>query len=125
MKFRTPLRVPFVVTSFLVLRNSPSSCPTLRASGAAAEADPTVLGKQFSYNSAGRQPHNESNYYILAPESSTAKSARIARFPCATESSEVAFAQAFVQPTNGPESEDSASYNPETFEKIAENVKLR
>jgi hypothetical protein len=86
---------------------------------------PTVLGKQFSYNSAGRQPHNESNYYILAPESSTAKSARIARFPCATESSEVAFAQAFVQPTNGPESEDSASYNPETFEKIAENVKLR
>jgi hypothetical protein len=70
--------------------------------------------------------NHESNYYILAPESGTAKSARIARFPYATESGEVAFAQAFVQPTNGPESEDGASYdptpNPGDFPSYKENV---
>ncbi|MEM9719743.1 MAG: metallophosphoesterase [Bacteroidota bacterium] len=50
----------------------------------------------------------------------------IDRFPYDTESSEAAFAQSFVLPTNGPESEDGASYDPDEknidFPSYKENV---
>ncbi len=69
--------------------------------------------------------NHEGNYYILAP-ASTGKPSRIARFPYSTDAGEAAFAEAFVFPTNGPESEDGASYdptpNPGDFPSYKENV---
>ncbi len=51
---------------------------------------------------------------------------RVARFPYATESAERAFADHFVNPRNGPESEDGASYDPDAgavdFPPYEENV---
>ncbi len=50
----------------------------------------------------------------------------IDKFPFETESAEAAFAEAFVSPTNGPESEDGASYDPDdkriNFPSYKENV---
>lgn len=51
---------------------------------------------------------------------------RVDRFPYETESSEAVFARNFVNPTNGPESEDGASYDPQkkkvNFPSYKENV---
>ncbi len=48
------------------------------------------------------------------------------RFPYATESAEAVFAANFVNPTNGPDSEDGASYDPDPgkvdFPSYSENV---
>jgi len=48
------------------------------------------------------------------------------RFPFATESAEALFAEQFVNPTNGPESEDGAAYDPSAdtvdFPSYKENV---
>ena len=50
----------------------------------------------------------------------------IDRFPYNTESAEVTFASNFVNPTNGPDSEDGASYDPDPenidFPSYSENV---
>lgn len=54
------------------------------------------------------------------------KSFRVDRFPYETESSEAVFADVFVNPVNGPESEDGASYDPQkkkvNFPSYRENV---
>lgn len=54
------------------------------------------------------------------------KSKSIEVFPYATQSGEATFAKAFVNPTNGPESEDGASYDPNPgkldFPTYKENV---
>ncbi len=70
--------------------------------------------------------NHEGNYYILAPQAGSAKPVRIARFPYGSEAGEVAFAKAFIQPTNGPDSEDGAGYDPTPspgdFPSYKENV---
>lgn len=52
--------------------------------------------------------------------------ASVDRFPFETESAEAIFNEAFVNPTNGPESEDGASYDPSSknvdFPSYKENV---
>lgn len=54
------------------------------------------------------------------------RGAGIDRFPYATESAEALFAQAFVNPTNGPDSEDGSAYDPSPstidFPSYQENV---
>ncbi len=51
---------------------------------------------------------------------------QVDRFPYATESAEALFAEAFVNPSNGPESEDGAAYDPDPnavdFPSYKENV---
>lgn len=75
------------------------------------------------YNGMG---DHESNYFSFVPASGTGKKANIVRFPYATESGEAIFRTAFVLPTNGPDSEDGASYdpspNPGDFPTYKENV---
>lgn len=53
--------------------------------------------------------HESLSRNFVGPEG---KLLSIDRFPYATESGEVVFAQNFVNPTNGPFSEDGASYDP-------------
>jgi hypothetical protein len=70
--------------------------------------------------------NHEANYFQFVPVSGNGKGTRIERFPYATDSGTVAFARSFVLPTNGPESEDGASYdpspNPGDFPTYKENV---
>jgi hypothetical protein len=69
---------------------------------------------------------HEVNYLTFAPDSITKRSTKIDRFPYATESGEATFARAFVNPTNGPASEDGAVYDPNPnqtdFPTYQENV---
>ena len=64
------------------------------------------------------------NFGDLSPVSKT--SYRIDRFPYQKESSEILFAENFVNPVNGPHSEDGAYYDPdlqkEDFPTYSENV---
>ena len=68
--------------------------------------------------------HEALNRLFYDEETKTAYS--IDRFPYETESSEAVFAENFVNPTNGPESEDGASYDPSEnstdFPSYRENV---
>jgi hypothetical protein len=57
--------------------------------------------------------NHEGNYLVFKPDNPGKKSMRVEQFPYETESGEAAFAKAFVNPTNGPESEDGASYDPD------------
>jgi hypothetical protein len=57
--------------------------------------------------------NHEENYFTFAPDKTTGKGTRIARFPYATDSGEAIFGRAFLMPANGPESEDGASYDPD------------
>lgn len=70
--------------------------------------------------------NHEANYRFFAPDRVSKKPTRLERFPYDTESGAVAFAQSFVHPTNGPESEDGASYDPnpqvQDFPSYKENV---
>ena len=70
--------------------------------------------------------NHEGNYHVFAADSVTKKTTRIDQFPYETESGEAAFAKSFVNPTNGPESEDGASYDPnrkeQDFPTYKENV---
>ncbi len=69
---------------------------------------------------------HEVNYLTFAPDSTTKRSTKMDRFPYATESGEATFARAFVNPTNGPISEDGAVYDPNPtqtdFPTYQENV---
>ncbi|GAB4043295.1 hypothetical protein [Spirosoma jeollabukense] len=69
---------------------------------------------------------HEVNYLTFAPDPETKKNPKIDRFPYQTESGEATFARAFVHPTNGPASEDGASYDPDNkqvdFPTYQENV---
>jgi hypothetical protein len=69
---------------------------------------------------------HEVNYTTFAQDTVTKKFPKIDRFPYATESGEATFARAFIHPTNGPESEDGASYDPSSsqldFPTYKENV---
>ncbi|QHV95384.1 purple acid phosphatase family protein [Spirosoma endbachense] len=69
---------------------------------------------------------HEVNYLTFAPDPETKKNPKIDRFPYQTESGEATFARAFVHPTNGPSSEDGASYDPDSkqvdFPTYQENV---
>lgn len=56
--------------------------------------------------------NHEGNYQAFKSDAPGKKGLRIDQFPYETESGEAAFAMAFVNPTNGPESEDGASYDP-------------
>jgi hypothetical protein len=56
--------------------------------------------------------NHEGNYHVFAADSVTKKTTRIDQFPYETGSGEAAFARSFVNPTNGPDSEDGASYDP-------------
>ncbi len=56
--------------------------------------------------------NHEANYIYLPAGIDSKKVARISSFPYATDSGEATFAKAFVNPPNGPESEDGASYDP-------------
>jgi len=70
--------------------------------------------------------NHEANYDFFAADRVSKKVTRLERFPYDTESGEVAFAQSFVNPKNGPESEDGASYDPnpqaQDFPSYKENV---
>jgi hypothetical protein len=57
--------------------------------------------------------NHEGNYQVFKADSVSKKATRIDQFPYATESGEAAFAKAFLNPTNGPESEDGTSYDPD------------
>lgn len=69
---------------------------------------------------------HEPNKKFFAPDSISKKSKSIEMFPYATSSGEAGFAKAFVNPANGPLSEDGASYDPdpskEDFPTYKENV---
>ena len=69
---------------------------------------------------------HEPNKKIFAPDSITRKSKSIEEFPYSTSSGEASFAKAFVNPDNGPQSEDGASYDPDPsqmdFPTYRENV---
>ncbi|MEI6019627.1 MAG: fibronectin type III domain-containing protein, partial [Bacteroidota bacterium] len=69
---------------------------------------------------------HEVNYYAFEVDTVVKKSAKIDRFPYATESGEASFAKAFVHPQNGPDSEDGAVYDPNNssidFPTYKENV---
>ncbi len=69
---------------------------------------------------------HEVNYFSFEVDTVLRKSAKIDRFPYATESGEASFARAFVHPQNGPDSEDGASYDPNItsidFPSYKENV---
>lgn len=67
------------------------------------------------------------NHEALSRQFSNGKgSITIDRFPFETESAEIIFAQEFVNPMNGPDSEDGASYDPDPnnkdFPTYKENV---
>jgi hypothetical protein len=68
--------------------------------------------------------HEPSKIFLLNAVSKKAKS--IETFPYDTKSGEATFAKAFVNPTNGPQSEDGASYDPNPdvldFPTYKENV---
>ena len=70
--------------------------------------------------------NHEANYDFFSVDTLTKKVTRIDRFPYQTESGEATFAKAFVNPENGPESEDGASYDPDPvtrdFPTYKENV---
>lgn len=70
--------------------------------------------------------NHEANYFFFAPDPATGRGTHIGRFPYATDSGEAIFAKAFVHPTNGPEGEDGASYDPDPtaqdFPTYKENV---
>jgi hypothetical protein len=55
--------------------------------------------------------NHEANYFGIT-DPATKKAFRISRFPYSTDSGEAIFAKAFVNPANGPDSEDGASYDP-------------
>jgi hypothetical protein len=63
---------------------------------------------------------------VFSPDPTTKKSKTIEPFPYSTASGEASFARAFVNPTNGPESEDGAAYDPNPsqsdFPTYKENV---
>ena len=69
--------------------------------------------------------NHEALNYIFQGESAR-ETFIVDRFPFETESSEAAFAASFTLPTNGPESEDGASYDPDgdriDFPSYKENV---
>ena len=69
---------------------------------------------------------HEPNKVIFTPDPTTGKSKSIEAFPYATTSGEATFAKAFVNPANGPISEDGASYDPNPnqldFPTYKENV---
>ncbi len=69
--------------------------------------------------------NHEALNYIFAGESAR-ETFIIDRFPYESESSEAAFGESFVLPTNGPESEDGAAYDPDgdkiDFPSYKENV---
>jgi hypothetical protein len=69
---------------------------------------------------------HEPNKKFFAPDSISKKSKSIEMFPYATSSGEAGFAKAFVNPSNGPVSEDGASYDPDLtkldFPTYKENV---
>ena len=68
---------------------------------------------------------HETNKKSLTDQT-TSKSPSIAVFPYATQSGEATFAKAFVNPANGPQSEDGAAYDPDhstlDFPTYKENV---
>lgn len=70
--------------------------------------------------------NHESVYQSFGKDSVTKEEIRYDKFPYETESSEATFAKAFVNPANGPESEDGASYDPDAsktdFPTYKENV---
>lgn len=72
----------------------------------------------------GMGNHETLNYVFQS--SSGDRRFKIDRFPFSTESSEAVFADNFVNPLNGPESEDGASYDPDPtrmdFPSYKENV---
>jgi hypothetical protein len=69
---------------------------------------------------------HEASRQTFAPDPVTKKSKTIEAFPYANASGEASFARAFVNPTNGPGSEDGASYDPnprqQDFPSYKENV---
>jgi hypothetical protein len=69
---------------------------------------------------------HEASRSVFAPDPVTKKSKSIEVFPYATASGEASFARAFVNPANGPESEDGAAYDPnpnqQDFPTYKENV---
>ena len=69
---------------------------------------------------------HEASRTVFAPDAITKKSKNIEAFPYATASGEAGFARAFVNPDNGPLSEDGASYDPNPsqtdFPTYQENV---
>jgi len=69
---------------------------------------------------------HEVNFTTFTPDATTKKATKIDRFPYSTASGEASFARAFVNPTNGPESEDGATYDPNPsqvdFPTYKENV---
>lgn len=73
---------------------------------------------------AGMGNHEAFNYIFLQKE--TGLRAKVNRFPFQTASSEVLFAENFVNPLNGPESEDGSGYDPNPeqvdFPPYSENV---
>jgi len=69
---------------------------------------------------------HETSRSVFAPDPVTKKSKTIEVFPYASASGEASFARAFVNPANGPVSEDGASYDPDPnqldFPTYKENV---
>ncbi|HSC38519.1 MAG TPA: hypothetical protein VLD19_11620, partial [Chitinophagaceae bacterium] len=69
---------------------------------------------------------HEVNFISFTADTITKKATKIDRFPYATLSGETTFARAFVNPANGPESEDGAVYDPNPrqvdFPTYKENV---
>src|SRR5260221_3286069 len=69
---------------------------------------------------------HEASRKVFAPDPVTKKSKSIEVFPYDTSSGEASFARAFVNPANGPLSEDGASYDPNPnqldFPPYKENV---
>lgn len=69
---------------------------------------------------------HEPNKKVFSPDPVTKKSRSIGAFPYASSSGEATFRKAFVNPDNGPESEDDASYDPNPgemdFPTYKENV---
>lgn len=69
---------------------------------------------------------HEPNKIVFTPDPLTHKSTSIDLFPYSTHSGEAVFAEAFVNPSNGPSSEDGATYDPDPeksdFPTYKENV---
>jgi hypothetical protein len=69
---------------------------------------------------------HEVNYFTFDVDTLTKKGTKIARFPYNEVSGEKGFADAFVHPTNGPDSEDETSFDPQkgiqNFPPYSENV---
>jgi hypothetical protein len=61
------------------------------------------------YQMVGDHEWNKAGF---AADSVSRRATGVDQFPYATESGEATFAKAFVSPTNGPDSEDGASYDP-------------